>query len=141
MFQKESFSIPSDSSGVLLVKIIEIRKCSSVRLAKVGRFLKIVIRNTKPLLLKRRKKKLRSIVIRTKHYLYKRDGLTYSYNNNSLVLLKKRMNTVGKELYGPICKSLKIKKFRVAFKKVFNSSRLMVKITGFHPVDLGSIPS
>ena len=119
MFQKESFSIPSDSSGILLVRIIEIRRCSTRKLAKIGRFLKVVIRNTKPLLLKRRKKKLRAIAIRTNHPLKKSDGLTYIFNDNALVLLKKRMNTVGKELFGPICKNLKIKKFRVAFKKVF----------------------
>lgn len=141
MFQKESFSIPSDSSGILLVRVIELRRCSSRRLAKVGKFLKVVIRNTKPILLKRRKKKVRALSIRTLHTLKKSDGLTYSFSDNALVLLKKRMNTIGKELFGPICKNLKIKKFRVAFKKVFHFSRLMVKITGFHPVDLGSIPS
>lgn len=119
MFQKESFSIPSDSSGILLVRIIEVRRCSTTRLAKVGKFLRIVIRNTKPILLKRRKRKLRAITIRTSHSLRKSDGLTYLFIDNALVLLKKRMNTVGKELFGPICKNLKIKKFRVAFKKVF----------------------
>lgn len=45
--------------------------------------------------------------------------MSYIFNDNALVLLKKRMNTVGKELFGPICKNLKIKKFRVAFRKVF----------------------
>ena len=119
MFQKESFTIPSDSSGILLVRVIEIRRCSTRKLAKVGKFLKIVIRNTKPILLKRRKRKLRAITVRTSHFLKKSDGLVYSFVDNALVLLKKRMNTVGKELFGPICKSLKIKKFRVAFKKVF----------------------
>jgi ribosomal protein L14 len=119
LFQKESFTIPSDSSGILLVRVIEIRRCSTRKLAKVGKFLKIVIRNTKPILLKRRKRKLRAITVRTSHFLKKSDGLVYSFIDNALVLLKKRMNTVGKELFGPICKSLKIKKFRVAFKKVF----------------------
>ncbi len=119
MFQKESFTIPSDSSGILLVRVIELRRCSTRRLAKVGKFLRVVIRNTKPVLLKRRKKKLRALCIRTKHLLSKSDGLVYSFHDNALVLLKKRMNTVGKELFGPICKNLKIKKFRVAFKKVF----------------------
>lgn len=141
MFQKESYSIPSDSSGVLLVRVIETRKTSTLRHAKVSSFLKIVIKNTKPLILKKRRKKTRAIVVRVLHPLFKNDGLVYWFNNNSLVLLKKRMNTVGKELYGPICKNMKIKKFRVAYKKVFNFSRLTVKITGFHPVDLGSIPS
>jgi large subunit ribosomal protein L14 len=119
MFQKESFTIPSDSSGILLVRVIEIRRCSTRRLAKVGKFLKVVIRNTKPILLKRRKKKLRAITIRTSHYLKKSDGLVYTFLDNALVLLKKRMNTVGKELFGPICKNLKIKKFRIAFRKIF----------------------
>ena len=91
--------------------------------------------------MRRRKKKLRAITIRNLHFFKKSDGLIYEFSDNALVLLKKRMNTVGKELFGPICKNLKIKKFRVAFKKVFNSSRLTVKITGFHPVDLGSTPN
>lgn len=43
----------------------------------------------------------------------------YQFGVNSLVLLKKRMNTIGKELYGPTSKMLKIRKFRVAFKHVF----------------------
>lgn len=119
MFQKESFSIPSDSSGILLVRVIEIRRCSKHKLAKVGKFLRVVIRNTKPILIKRRKRKLRAICIRTNHHLFKSDGMSYLFSDNALVLLKKRMNTVGKELFGPICKNLKIKKFRVAFKKVF----------------------
>ena len=47
MFQKNSFSIPSDSSGIYLVKVIETRRCSRVKHAKVGKFLKVVIKNTK----------------------------------------------------------------------------------------------
>eukprot|EP00919_Chromeraceae_sp_WS-2016_P074811 GHVR01177051.1.p2 GENE.GHVR01177051.1~~GHVR01177051.1.p2 ORF type:complete len:122 (-),score=10.21 GHVR01177051.1:4959-5324(-) len=119
MFQKGSFTIPSDSSGILLVKVIQSRKCSNLRHAKVGSFLNVVIRNTKPELLKKRKKKLRSIVIRSSHNYLRIDGLTYCFNFNALVLLKKRMNTVGKEVFGPTCKELKIKKFRIPFKKIY----------------------
>lgn len=57
MFQKNSFSIPSDSSGILLVKVIQTRKCNSVRHAKIGRFLRVVVRNTKTSLNKIKKKK------------------------------------------------------------------------------------
>jgi hypothetical protein len=39
MFQKNSFSVPSDSSGILLVKVIQTRKCNSVKHAKIGKFL------------------------------------------------------------------------------------------------------
>jgi ribosomal protein L14 len=60
MFQKESFSIPSDSSGILLVRVIEVRNSSKRRLGVGGKFLKIVIKDTKPILLKKKKKKNKS---------------------------------------------------------------------------------
>ena len=44
MFQKNSFSIPSDSSGILLVKIIQTRRTSNTKHALIGHFLRIVIR-------------------------------------------------------------------------------------------------
>jgi ribosomal protein L14 len=119
MFQKNSFSVPSDSSGILLIKIIQTRKCSTRKHAKIGKFLKVVIRNTKTSLNKVKKKKSRAIVVRTKHYLYTKKGKHYNFCDNAAVLLKKRMNSRGKELFGPTSKDLKIKKFRIAYRCVF----------------------
>lgn len=119
MFQKNSFSIPSDSSGILLVKVIQTRKCNSVRHAKIGRFLRVVIRNTKTSLNKVKKKKSRAIVVRTSHQINTKKGKYYNFADNALVLLKKRMNSRGRELYGPTSKILRIKKFRIAYKCIF----------------------
>lgn len=119
MFQKNSFSIPSDSSGILLVKVIQTRKCSIRKHAKIGRFLRVVVRNTKTSLNRIRKKKSRAIVVRTKHHMFTKKGKYYNFCDNALVLLKKRMNSRGKELYGPTSKVLKIKKFRVAYRCIF----------------------
>lgn len=119
MFQKGSFTIPSDSSGVLLVKIIQTRRCSVRKHAGIGKFLRVVLRATKTRLSKRRKRKVRAIVVRSKRMYFKKFGLYYNFANNSVVLLKKRMNTIGKELYGPTSKELKIKKFRIAFKYIY----------------------
>ena len=47
MFQKNSFSIPSDSSGILLVKVIQTRRCSTRKHADIGKFLRVVLKNTK----------------------------------------------------------------------------------------------
>lgn len=68
---------------------------------------------------KNKKKKSRAIVVRTKHMHYLKKGKYYNFCDNALVLLKKRMNSRGKELYGPTSKALKIKKFRVAYRCVF----------------------
>ena len=119
MFQKNSFSVPSDSSGILLVKVIQTRKCSNTRHAKINRFLRVVVRNTKTSLNKIKKKKSRAIVVRTKHLMYSQKGKYYNFCDNALVLLKKRMNSRGRELYGPTSKNLKIKKFLIAYRCVF----------------------
>jgi ribosomal protein L14 len=119
MFQKNSFSIPSDSSGIFLVKVIQTRRCSSKKHAKIGKFLKVVIRNTKTKFNKIKKKKSRAIVVRTKHFLQTKKGKYYHFMDNALVLLKKRMNSRGRELFGPTSKFLKIKKFKVAYRCIF----------------------
>jgi len=78
-----------------------------------------VVRKTKTTLNKIRKKKSRALVVRTKYIKYLKYGKYYNFFDNAIVLLKKRMNARGKELYGPTSKELKIKKFRVAYKCVF----------------------
>lgn len=119
MFQKTSFSIPSDTSGILLVKIIQTRRCSSLRHAKIGKFLKTVNRELIPNLIRFKKKKSRALTVRTSHHYVIKKGFSYNFIDNGLVLLKKRMNTRGKEILGPTSKKLKIKKFLVAFKDIF----------------------
>jgi ribosomal protein L14 len=119
MFQKNTFSIPSDSSGIYLVKTIQTRRCSTTKHAKIGKFLRVVVRNTKTKLNKIKKKKSRAIVVRSKHHTFINYGKVYNFHDNALVLLKKRMNSRGKELYGPTSKALKIKKFRIAYRCVF----------------------
>lgn len=103
----------------MLVKVIQTRRCSTRRHAGIGKFLRVVLRITKTKLTKRRKRRVRAIVVRSKRIYSKSFGMYYRFANNSLVLLKKRMNTIGKELYGPTSKELKIKKFRIAFRYIF----------------------
>ncbi len=119
MFQKNSFSIPSDSSGVFLVKVIQTRRCSTTRHAKIGKFLKVVIKNIKTSLNRFKKKKSRALTVRTKHMNFTKKSRYYNFKDNALVLLKKRMNARGKELFGSTSKKLKIKKFRIAYRYVF----------------------
>ena len=96
MFQKNSFSIPSDSSGILLTKVIQTRRCSSRKHATICKFLLVVVKKTKTVLNKIRKKKSRAIVVRTKYIKYLKFGKYYNFFDNAFVLLKKRINARGK---------------------------------------------
>lgn len=60
----------------------------------------------------------RSIIVRTTYCTSRYDGSSLSFQKNSSVLIKKKQNIKSKYLIGPVCKSLKRRKFRTAFKKV-----------------------
>jgi ribosomal protein L14 len=102
-----------------MVKVIQTRKCNSKKHAKINKFLRVVIKNTKTSLNKIKKRKSRAIVVRTNHQINSMKGRYYYFQDNALVLLKKRMNSRGKELYGPTSKDLKIKKFKIAYRCIF----------------------
>lgn len=119
MLQKQSFFAPTDSSGIFKVKVIQTRRCSPRRHAKIGKFLRVVIKSTKARFLRKRKRRIRALVVRSKHYTRKSDGIVYKFIDNTGVLLRRRMNTLGKETYGPTGKQLKIKKFKKSFLVLF----------------------
>ena len=119
MFQKGSFSIPSDTSGVFLAKVIQTRRCSWRKHAKTGKFLRVVLRKTKPRLIRRRKKRMRGLTIRTSHKFLRKDGMSFKFQKNALVILRRRMNALGREIVGPTSKELKIKKFRRSIISIF----------------------
>ena len=115
MIQKTSILIPSDKSGVLTVNVFHLYKGFSRKVAHFGDFVKVSVRKTKPenILIKKSKKK--SIIIRTKKSISLVDGSQVRYNYNSVVLLKKRLTPEGKEIYGPITRNFKKKKFLSSF--------------------------
>lgn len=119
MLQKGSFLVPSDSSGVNLVKVIQTRRCSFRKHAKTGKFLRVVIKKTKPKLIRRRKRRMRALTIRSSHRFRRADGLCFRFDLNALVILKRRMNTLGLETLGPTSKELRIKKFRKSIIYIF----------------------
>lgn len=119
MLQKGSFIAPSDTSGVYLVKVIQTRRCSTRLHAKYGKFLRVVLRLVKPKLARRRKQRVRAISIRSSHTTNRVDGSSFFFQKNALVLLKRRMNTMGKEVIGPSALEMKIKKFRNSILYIF----------------------
>jgi large subunit ribosomal protein L14 len=61
----------------------------------------------------------RGLLIRTKYKTCRCDGSVNYFNNNSLILIKKKQDIKSKYLFGPISYILRRKKFLSLFKKVF----------------------
>jgi len=118
MIQKSSILIPSDKSGVQIVKVFHLYKGFSRKIAYFGDFVKVSVKDVKigSVLLKKAKPK--SLVIRTKNQIYKNDGCSIKFFINNSILLKKRTTSFGKRMYGPILKNIKRKKLIASFSKI-----------------------
>lgn len=118
MVQKSTLLTPVDKTGVLKVNMFHVYGSSKKKVAKIGNFIKISVRETLPETKLPLKKKIRSIFIRSKYRYLKFDGSVLYSDLNACVLLKKRLTPVGKELHGPIYRTINRRKFLNSFSGI-----------------------
>lgn len=115
MILKESCLIPADKCGVDLVKTFHLYRGFNRRCSYCGDFIKISVRRTAPNNWVKKKTKIKGIIVRSAYSNSRLDGINFRFKENNLVLLKKRLTTKGKEIVGPVVRSIKRKKFVNAF--------------------------
>lgn len=114
MIYKLTQFVPADRCGVWLVKVFHTYTYKR-RFANVGEFGKISVRQTKPFNKLRKKKKNKFFFLRGKQIETKKDGSVFYFNNNTGALLKKKLQTRGKRLFGPASRSIRRKKVLNSF--------------------------
>lgn len=115
MVQKNSIIVPSDKCGVLTVNTFHLYNGFNKKYSRFGEYIKVSIRKTKPDNTLVKKSKRKAILVRLKKELFIVDGSYVRFNYNSAVLLKKRLTPEGKEIFGPIVRNFKKKKFLSSF--------------------------
>lgn len=118
MLQKSSIVVPSDKNGVFTANVFHLYGGFSRKFSIFGNYLKISIRKTKPDNVLNKKSKRKAIVVRTKKNVKIVDGSFIRFDYNSVVVLKKRLTPEGKEIFGPIIRNFKKKKFLSSFSGV-----------------------
>lgn len=118
MIQKSSILIPADKCGVLTVNTFHLYKGFSRKTAVFGNYIKVSVRKTKPENILTKKSKKKAIIIRTKKNVPICDGTFIRFDYNSVVLLKKRLTPEGKEIFGPVIRNFKKKKFLSSFSGI-----------------------
>jgi large subunit ribosomal protein L14 len=118
MIQKNSILIPADKCGVLTVNTFHLYKGFYRKTATFGNYIKVSIRKTKPENILTKKSKKKAIIIRTKKNVSICDGTFIRFDYNSAVILKKRLTPEGKEIYGPILRNFKKRKFLSSFSGI-----------------------
>lgn len=115
MLQKLSLVIPCDSTGVFLTRLFHIYQHN---VANIGSFIKVSVRITKPKCKLKKKKKLRSFLIRSCNTNILPDTSHWLTSTNNSVLLKKRLSMRGKVVFGPTTYIIKRRKFLKSFAKI-----------------------
>lgn len=115
MIQKKSILVPADKCGVLTVNTFHLYKGFSRKVSKFGDYIKVSVRKIKPDNVLTKKSKRKAIIVRTKKESSIFDGSYVRFDYNSLVILKKRLTPEGKEIFGPITRTFKKKKFLSSF--------------------------
>ena len=115
MIQKSSILIPSDNCGVLTVNTFHLYKGFNRKFSYFGDYIKLSVRKTVPECKLLKKTKRKGIIVRTTKYIRISDNSLVRYDYNSAILLKKRLTPEGKEIFGPILRNFKKKKFLSSF--------------------------
>ena len=115
MIQKGTYLIPMDKCGVWWVNTFHLYNGFHKKISKTGDFIKVSVRNTRPNNWVTKKTKLNAIIMLTKKEIKYIDGSYLRFKTNSVILLKKRLTSKGKEIVGPGLKSVKRKKFLMSF--------------------------
>ncbi len=111
MVLKESILVPADRCGVKFIKVFHLYRGWNRKCSHIGDFLKISVRKTVPSNWIKKKTKLKAFILRTKFKTTNNDGSSFNFKENNAVLLKKRLTTKGKEIWGPSIKKIKRRKF------------------------------
>ena len=115
MIQKGTILVPADKCGVLTVNTFHLYRGFSRKFSSFGDYIKVSVRKTKPENFLTKKSKRKSLIIRTSKFTKIIDGSYVRFDYNSVVVLKKRLTPEGKEIFGPILRNFKKKKFLSSF--------------------------
>lgn len=118
MIQKGTILLPADKCGVLTVNTFHLYKGSIRKAAYFSDYIKVSIRKVKPENPLTKKNKRKAIIIRTIKNTNLVDGSFARFDYNTVVLLKKRLTPEGKEIFGPILRKFKKKKFLSSFSGI-----------------------
>nr|YP_009144741.1 ribosomal protein L14 [Pseudo-nitzschia multiseries]AKJ77349.1 ribosomal protein L14 [Pseudo-nitzschia multiseries] len=113
MIQQQTILKVADNSGAKTVKCIKVLGGFKKRYANLGDIIVVSVQQ-----LRNKSKKtskvlkggvFRALVVRTKTQYRKKDGSSFTLNENSVTLINKQGNPIGTRILGPIPKILKKK--------------------------------
>ena len=101
----------ADNSGAKLVQCIKVLGGSKRRSASIGDVIVVSVKEAIPNGKVKKGEVTRAVVVSTKKGVFRKDGSTIRFDQNSAVLLTKEGEPIGTRIFGPVTRELRLKKF------------------------------
>ena len=110
MIQPQTYLSVADNTGaknILCIRVLGNNK----QYGSIGDIIIGVVKDASPNMAVKRSDIVRAVIVRTKHTLRRKDGMSIRFDDNAAVLLNKDNNPRGSRIFGPIAREIRDAKF------------------------------
>nr|YP_009313348.1 Ribosomal protein L14 [Dichotomaria marginata]SCW21602.1 Ribosomal protein L14 [Dichotomaria marginata] len=111
MIQTQSYLNIADNSGARKIMCIKVLGTSNPIYAGIGDIIIGVVKDAIPNMNIKRSDIVRAVIVRTKHTLRRKDGMSIRFDDNAAVIINQENNPKGTRVFGPIARELRDKNF------------------------------
>ena len=111
MIQMQSTLNIADNSGAKSVQCIKVLGGSKRKSASIGDVIVITVKDAIPRGKVKKGEIHKAVIVRTAKEIYRNDGTSIKFDNNSAVLINNNGEPLGTRIFGPVTRELRSKKY------------------------------
>ena len=110
MIQPQTYLTIADNTGARKIMCIRILG-NNKQYGSIGDVIIGVVKEATPNMPVKRSDIVRAVVVRTRHTLRRKDGMSIRFDDNAAVIINKENNQRGTRVFGPIAREIRDKSF------------------------------
>jgi large subunit ribosomal protein L14 len=110
MIQPQTYLTVTDNTGAKKIMCIRILG-NNKEYGTIGDIIIGVVKDATPNMPVKKSDVVRAVVVRTKHTLRRKDGMSIRFDDNAAVIINKENNPRGTRVFGPIAREIREKNF------------------------------
>jgi len=110
MIQPQTYLTIADNTGARKIMCIRVLG-GNKKYGRIGDVIIGVIKDASPNMPVKRSDIVRAVVVRTRHTVRRKDGMSIRFDDNAAVIINKENNPRGTRIFGPIAREIRDKRF------------------------------
>jgi len=110
MIQPQTYLTVADNTGARKIMCIRILG-GNKKYGRIGDVIIGVVKDASPNMPVKRSDIVRAVVVRTRHTVRRKDGMSIRFDDNAAVIINKENNPRGTRIFGPIAREIRDKRF------------------------------